>query len=310
MKHETAGDPMTGLKWTRKATRKIAKALRPLGIRVCANTVGRLLKQMRYSLRVNRKCLESGRRTPPDPKRRNRQFGHIRKVRERFADAGQPIVSVDTKKKELIGNFKNPGRAWAQAPRPVYDHDFRSDASGISVPYGLFDPQHNRGCVFVGMSHDTPEFAVECIGRWWKKEGAVQYPHATELLILADAGGSNSPRSTMWKWGLQHHLCTPFGLTVTVCHYPPGASKWNPIEHRLFSEISKNWAGQPLVSFDKMLNYIRTTRTESGLRVTAHLVRKRYEQGQTISPHLMRQLALSQHDTLPEWNYTLTPAPM
>lgn len=305
MEHETAGDPITGLKWTRKTTEKIATELRNFGIQVCANTVGRLLKSMRYSLRVNHKRVESGNKNPPKPKDRNRQFEYIADMREAFAQNGNPIISVDTKKKELIGNFKNNGSTWQKSPIPVNDHDFRSDAVGIAVPYGIYDKQANSGYVCLGQSADTPAFAVDSIEHWWVHEGRKRYPHAAELLILADCGGSNSPRSRVWKYRIQKQLCEGHKLTVTVCHYPPGASKWNPVEHRLFAEISKNWAGWPLTSYQTALNFIRTTRTSTGLRVKALWVSKKYPKGEEVPENKMRNLPLHKHETFPHWNYTL-----
>jgi len=307
MKHETAGDPMTGLKWTRRTTQKIAKLLKKLGIKVSPNTVARLLKKLGYSLRVNAKKIESGSKNPPTPEERNQQFEHISQKRETFARNGNPIISIDTKKKELIGNFKNNGRSWEEEPVPVNDHDFPSDADGIAVPYGIYDTQANRGFVMVGIGAETPAFAVDAIEYWWANCGRKSYPEATELLILADGGGCNGARSRVFKYRLQSQLCDRYDLEVTVCHYPPGASKWNPIEHRLFSEISKNWAGRPLDTYQTALNYIRTTRTASGLRTKARLSRKRYRKGEKVPENEMKRLALSRHRTLPNWNYSLYP---
>ena len=211
-----------------------------------SNTVCRILKDMGFSLRVNSKTVESGIRNPPDREKRDHQFNHIKDLREKFAQKGYPAISVDTKKKELIGNFKNNGKAWQQKATEVFDHDFPTDAVGKAVPYGIYDTQNNTGTVFVGCSADTPSFAVECIETWWKNYGKKQYPDSKELLIMADAGGSNGYRSRVWKFQIQRKICDQYGLSIVVCHYPPGSSKWNPIEHRLFSEISKNWAGRPL----------------------------------------------------------------
>ena len=241
MRHDTAGDPITGVKWSRRTTRKIAEELAALGIAVSKNTVGRLLKDMDFKLRVNRKQIASTKN--PD---RNQQFLYMGQQREQFASQGLPIISVDSKQKEQIGNFKNTGAKWDREPILVKDHDFRSDADGMAIPYGIYDTQANRGAVFVGTSHDTPAFAVDAIAQWWLKEGCQRYPAARELFILADGGGSNGPRCRAWRKAIQDTICTPLGLIVTVAHYPPGASKWNPIEHRLFSQISKNWAGEPL----------------------------------------------------------------
>jgi hypothetical protein len=261
MEHDTAGDPVTGLKWTRKTTEKIAHQLGKSGIRVDAKTVGRILKKLGYSLRVNAKKISSG--SSPD---RNAQFENIAALRERFSNSGAPVLSVDTKKKEIVGNFKNNGVAWGKKPIAVHDHDFRSLGKGVAVPYGIYDVEANLGSVFVGTSYDTPEFAVNSIEKWWRYDGRYRYKGAGELLILADCGGSNGYRCRAWKLGLQQ-LADKTGLTINVSHFPPGASKWNHIEHRLFSEISKNWAGRPLDSYLTIKNYISTTKTSTGLKV-------------------------------------------
>lgn len=302
LEHDRAGDPMTGLQWTRRTTAKIAAELEGLGIAVCPNTVARILKQLGFSLRVNHKTLS--RRSDPD---RDEQFLYIAEQRERFAKAGQPIVAIDTKKKELIGPFKNPGRAWSKTPVPVNDHDFRSDALGIAVPYGIYDTLANRGSLYVGTSHDTPEFAADNVVRWWCDEGEARYPEALELLLLADGGGSNGYRNRAFKYWLQNRLCDVHSLVVTVCHYPTGASKWNPIDHRLFSEITKNWAGRPLDSFDTLLAYASSTRTRTGLQVTARLVDQPYQKGLRFSPAQIRELDLEPHPVQPKRNYTLYP---
>ena len=302
MKHETAGDPMSGMKWTHRTTEKIAAQLRSLKIEVSPRTVAKLLIEMGFSLRVNHKKLSSG-----SPEQRDEQFTKIAELRERFAAAGSPVISVDTKKKEMVGNFKNPGVAWCREPIAVKDHDFRSEAEGMAIPYGVYDVHANRGTLFIGMSYDTPQFAVESIERWWRSEGKKRYPDSPKLAILADGGGSNGARCRAWKMGLQRELCDRHQLTVTVAHYPPGTSKWNPIEHRLFSEISKNWAGRPLDSYETILNYIRATQTSTGLRVRASLVRKRYTKGIKITDSEMMKLSLEKHEPLPMWNYTLQP---
>jgi hypothetical protein len=302
MRYETAGDPMTGLKWTRKTTQKIADELAWLGLAVTRNTVARLLKAMDFSLRVNHKKLAGG--SSPD---RDRQFTYIAQLRKRFAKSGYPIVSVDTKKKELVGNFKNPGAAWNRDPILVKDHDFRSEAVGMAIPYGIYDVETNRGSVFVGKSHDTPQFAVESLEKWWRFDGRKRYPHARHLLVLADGGGSNGPTCRAWKLGLQENLCDRHRISVTVCHYPPAASKWNPIEHRLFSEISKNWAGRPLDTYETILKYLRSTTTSTGLKVKAHFVQKNYVKGMKVSDEQMRSLRIKQHPILSARNYTLSP---
>ncbi len=303
MEHDTAGDPMTGLKWTRRTTAKIAAELENLGIDISPKTVARLLKQLGFSLRVNQKKV--ARTVTVSPQERDAQFAHIAELRERCAAQRVPVTSVDTKKKELIGNFKNAGQAWHRKPVAVRDHDFRSEADGLAVPYSIYDVQNNTGFVCVGTSYDTPMFAVENIARWWSKEGKRRYPNAREIVILADAGGSNGPRCRAWKHGLHHKLCNHYGLTVTVAHYPSGASKWNPVEHRLHSEISKNWKGRPLDSVETILRYLNTTTTSTGLKVRASLVKRKYKKGLKITNAQFREIPVTYDDALPRWNYTL-----
>ncbi len=301
-----AGDPMTGLKWTRKTTVKVSQELKSAGITVGARTVARLLTELDYRLRVNHKKLSGG--SASKRAERNEQFEYINAIRQSFLDSGDPVISVDTKKKELIGLFKNPGAAWTKVATPVRDHDFRSDAKAIAAPYGVHDLGANQGHIFVGISHDTSEFAVAAITQWWKLDGSSRYPRSKRLLILADSGGSNSPRNRAWKFELQNTLCGPHELEVTVCHYPPGASKWNPIEHLLFSQVSKNWAGQPLVDIDTMLNFIRTTKTVTGLQVRATLMEGDFQKGIKIPDRVMATLNIIAHEILPAWNYTIAPS--
>jgi Rhodopirellula transposase DDE domain len=290
------------LKWTRKTTEKIADELRLVGISVSPNTVGRLLEQLGYRLRTNQKTIARG--SPAD---RDAQFQRIAEMRQRFTAKGLPIVSIDTKKKEQVALFKNAGKEWALERRAVLDHDFPSDAKGVAIPYGIYLPIPNVGTVFVGTSHDTPEFAVDCIEAWWRLDGRDRFPSLDHLLILADAGGSNGHRCRAWKYFLQHRLCDSHRLTVTVAHYPSGASKWNPIEHRLFSAVSKNWAGVPLESYETILNFIRTTTTKTGLRVQSTLVNKEYETGIKITVKQMASLSIEYSPSLPRWNYTIRP---
>jgi hypothetical protein len=297
---------MSGLKWTRKTTKKIALELESVGINVCPRTVARLLRKMDYSLRVNHK--KRARVPKISPEDRNAQFVRIGQLRENFADRGLPVISVDTKKKELVGCFKNAGAAWCRSPVEVNDHDFPSDSVGKAIPYGIYDIKFNRGTVYVGTSHDTAEFAVDSIASWWQNEAQQRYPGVKELAILADGGGSNGSRCRAWKLFLQRELAARYGITVTVAHYPPGTSKWNLIEHRLFSEISKNWAGKPLDSFETVLNYLQTTTTTTGLRVRAHLVNKPYQNGVKISDAQMRRLPITPDPSLPRWNYILSPS--
>lgn len=292
MEFETAGDPVSGLKWTRKTTQKVACELSKLGIVVCGKTVGRILKELGYSLRVNHKKISSGSGADRDD-----QFNYIGSCRLRHTEMNLPVISVDTKKKELVGNFKNDGTAWAKRPVEVNDHDFRSQAQGIAIPYGIYDVNANFGSVIIGTSYDTAQFAVSAIEKWWRYTGKYRYPGADHLLILADGGGSNGARNRSWKYELQN-LCDRYNIKVTVCHYPPGASKWNPIEHRLFSEISKNWAGRPLDSYLTIENYISTTKTATGLKVKAYIDAKNYEKGIKISDQQMRQLNVEKHETL------------
>jgi len=288
--------------WTGKRLRQIAADLRKLDIHVSPNTVRRLLQDMDYTLHANTKSISVS------CKERDQQFNCITKQRERFWRRGLPIISVDTKKKELVGNFKNPGRVWSQQATPVNDHDFRSQGLGMASPYGVFDPSTNRGSVFVGTSHDTPRFAAENIARWWRHTGGKDYPGASELLILADSGGSNGARVRAWKYELVRQLVEPFDLKITVCHYPTGASKWNPIEHRFFSEISKHWAGQPLDSYQTIQRLINETTTETGLEARAFIITKHYDTGQKVSQHQMHDIRIESHPILPTWNYTLRPS--
>lgn len=302
MAHDTAGDPMTGLKWTHKTTEKISQQLRWVGIGVSPRTVSRILQELRYSLRVNRKMTAT-----VSSAERNRQFDCIKRKRRSFRKNGLPVVSIDSKKREMLGAFKNPGRVWANSPVAVNDHDFMRDSSGVAIPYGVYDPEKNRGHIFVGQSHETSAFAVDALRRWWECDGRQAYPDTRRLLVLADGGGSNGPRRRAWKHALQTKFVDALGVTVTVCHYPPGASKWNPIEHRLFSEVSKNWAGVPLKDYETMLNYIRTTQTKPGLRVKATLLKGEYPTGIKVSDEEMKAVNLRPHRVLPEWNYTLSP---
>jgi len=274
------------------------------GKRHYRRTVCRILNALGYALRVNHKKLAGA--SHPD---RNRQFDRIAELRARALNMRQPLVSVDTKKKELIGCFRNAGACWRRDPKLVNDHDFRSQAEGRAIPYGLYDLQANTGAFYVGLSHDTPQFAVDCIAAWWKDEGQHRYPEANEICILADSGGSNGCRPRAWKYFLQHKLANEFQLAVTVAHYPTGTSKWNPIEHRLFSEVSKNWPGVPLETIEVILNYLSSTTTQTGLTVTASLMDSTYERGLKIRKHEMDQLNIKPHDSVPQWNYTIRPLP-
>jgi hypothetical protein len=303
LEFDTAGDPITGRKWTRMALKKIAHCLwERLGLDVSATTIRRLLTGLEYSLKGNRKSLSSG--SGPD---RDKQFNIIKNLRKQFIAAGDPIISVDTKRKELIGLFKNPGRVWCRKAKEVKDHDFRSEALGIASPYGIYDLGLNTGMVIVGKSADTPEFAVNSIATWWRQRGRYQYSASKRMLILADSGGSNGARPRAFKKFLQERIADQYGMEVTVSHYPTGASKWNPIEHRMFSEISKNWAGHPLESFETLLNFVRNTKTETGLRIEAHFDESEYEKGIKVKDKEFEKLNMIKNDELSNWNYTIKP---
>jgi transposase len=301
MEESTAGDPMSTLKWTTKSTRSIAAQLEKRGHSVCYVTVARCLHQLGYSLQANVKSIEG--RQHPD---RDAQFRYINRQVNAFIRTEDPVISVDTKKKELVGAFRNAGRAWRRQGEPseVFTHDFPHLGKGKAVPYGTYDVARDHGLVNVGISHDTGEFAVESIRRWWRLVGKRNYTQAKRLLICADAGGSNGPRLRAWKLHLQR-LANEMRIPISVCHYPPGTSKWNKIEHRLFSFISLTWKGQPLVSFETVVNLIGSTRTRSGLKVKAVLDTRQYEPGQEISAQEMKDLNLKGAAFHPEWNYTL-----
>jgi Rhodopirellula transposase DDE domain len=293
---------MTSVKWLNCRLRDIQAQLAAQGHPVSLPVISRLLRAADYRLRGNAK--QAGGAADPD---RDTQFTHIATEQARHVAQGQPVISVDTKKKELIGNFKNGGRTWGQAAEVVNVHDFPSEALGRAVPYGIYDLTRNQGTVYVGQSADTPQFAVDAIAAWCASELRLHYPHATHLLIEADGGGSNSARSRVWKAALQEQVADRVGLTVTVCHYPPGASKWNPIEHRLFSEISKTWAGCPLRTFELMLEYLGQTATSTGLGVRAELVPTLYAKGIQVTNAEMKRLNLKTHAICPRWNYTIYP---
>ncbi len=302
MEENTAGDPMSWLRWTNKSTVRIAEELTRLGHSVSDETVRRRLADMGYSLQANVKNLEES------AAGRDRQFRYINRQVKQFLARQEPVLSVDTKKKERVGNFKNAGKAWRPKGQPmeVNVYDFPHLGVGPAIPYGAYDQQRNEGFVNVGISHDTAEFAVESVRRWWRWIGRRRYPEAQRLLLCADGGGSNGSRNRAWKYHLQQ-LADQSGLIVTVCHYPPGTSKWNKIEHRMFSFISLNWQGKPLVSYETVINLIGATRTATGLRVKAKLDTRYYEAGVKISDEEMKQISLRTHSTNPEWNYTISP---
>ena len=299
----TRGDPMSPLRWTCKSRAKLAKALTDDGWRVSSTTVGRLLHELGYSLQSVRKSREGT--AHPD---RNEQFELINATAESFLDQRQPVVSVDTKKKELVGDFKNGGREWRPraTPEKVMVHDFPDDSVGKAIPYGVYDMALNEAWVSVGRDHDTPEFAVASIRQWWKMMGQRRYPDARRLFITADAGGSNGYRSRAWKVQLQQ-FADDTGLSIRVSHFPPGTSKWNKIEHRLFCHITQNWRGKPLRTFETIVDLIGNTRTEAGLRVKARLDPRKYEIGVTITKATMADLSLRPHKFHGEWNYEILP---
>jgi hypothetical protein len=293
---------MSEQKWLNCRLSDIRQQLEKRGHRVSKPVISRLLREQGYSLRANRKQA-AGKQHPE----RDQQFQHLQAQRAAHQAAGHPTISVDTKKKELVGNFKNAGQIWCQEAEVVDAHDFPQDALGRAVPYGIYDLQHNRGTVYVGQSADTPAFAVDNIAQWCATEMGERFPGATHLLIEADSGGSNSARSRVWKERLQAQVADRFGLSVTVCHYPTGTSKWNPIEHRLFSEISKTWAGCPFRSFEEVVGYIEETRTATGLQVRAHRVSASYPTGAKVPDVVMAGLRIEAHEVCPQWNYTIHP---
>src|SRR5712692_9197755 len=298
-----SGHPESSLRWTSKSVRHLTEALQSMGHAVSRQLVAELLAAAGYSLQANRKTREG-----PNHPYRDAQFRYINQQVRRFQAATQPLISVDTKKKEQVGDFKNAGRQWRPKgqPTPVRVHDFLIPARGKAIPYGVYDLTRNAGWVGVGVDHDTATFAVRTIGRWWRRMGQPRYPRARSLLITADAGGSNGSRVRLWKWELQE-LADRTGLAITVCHLPPGTSKWNKIEHRLFAYISRNWRGQPLVSLAVIVNLIGATRTPAGLHVRCELDRGAYPKGQDVSDAQMATLHLVPHPFHGDWNYTLNP---
>lgn len=302
----TRGDPMSPLRWTCKSKANLAAALTKQGWTVSATSVGRLLNDMGYSLQSVRKSTEGA--SHPD---RNAQFEHINATAEEFLGRGEPVISVDTKKKELVGDFKNAGKEWQPkaTPEHVRVHDFPDNALGKAIPYGVYDMGRNEAYVSVGRDHDTPAFAVASIRKWWTTMGRKAYPDATELFITADAGGSNGYRARAWKAELQE-LADELRLRVRVSHFPPGTSKWNKIEHRVFCHITSNWRGKPLRTFETVVQLIGNTRTTTGLRVKAKLDNGTYPTGMTVTKAEMKKLSLHTHEFHGEWNYELRPRPV
>jgi transposase len=299
----TRGDPESPLRWTCKSIRKLAEELEQMGHATSHRMVAELLRDLGYSLQANRKTYEG--KGHPD---RNAQFEHINAKVQAALKAGEPVISVDAKKKELVGDFKNPGREWQPAGQPelVRVYDFIIPGLGRDTPYGIYDMARNSGWVNVGMDHDTAAFAAASIQRWWDSMGKANYPRAERLLITADGGGSNGSRVRLWKVELQR-LADETGLEISVCHFPPGTSKWNKIEHRLFSFISQNWRGKPLVSHEAIVNLIAATTTKMGLKVTCELDRGVYPAGIKVSKKEIEALNLQRDEFHGEWNYTISP---
>jgi hypothetical protein len=299
----TRGDPESPLRWTAKSTRKLAEELGAQGFKVSPQKVGQLLHASGYSLQATQKTLEGA--SHPD---RNEQFEFINDRVESFHAKGAPVISVDTKKKELVGDFSNAGREWQPKgePVPVRVHDFVDATLGKVIPYGVYDLARNTGWVTVGVDHDTPEFAANAISQWWSYMGRRAYPNAKELLITADGGGSNSARSRLWKVELQR-LADRTGLTIGVSHFPPGTSKWNKIEHRLFCHITENWRGRPLTDRETVVQLIGSVRTSTGLKVKARLDTRQYPTGIKVSDEEMDSLSLTRENFHGEWNYTIHP---
>jgi transposase len=299
----TRGDPMSPLRWTCKSTHELAQALTAQGHELSPRTVGRLLNEAGFSLQSNRKTKEGA--AHPD---RNAQFEHINATVKRFQQRAQPVISVDAKKKELVGEFKNVGREWQPkgAPLAVNTHDFMDAELGKAIPYGVYDLTRNEGWVSVGIDHDTAQFAAQAIHRWWKRMGAKRYPDARELLITADGGGSNASRSRLWKVALQD-LALRLKMPIRVCHFPPGTSKWNKIEHRMFCHITQNWRGRPLMSHDIIIALIANTTTRAGLKIRAELDTAPYPTGTKVSDQDLAAINLKRHKFHGDWNYTLLP---
>jgi hypothetical protein len=301
----TRGDPESPLRWTCKSTRRLADELTRLDHPIGPRTVALLLHQADYSLQANRKTLEGA--SHPD---RNAQFEYINTLVRRFQTREQPAISVDTKKKELVGDFRNAGRTWRPRgePEDVRVHDFKDPRLGKAIPYGVYDLANDQGWVSVGIDHDTAQFATNSIRRWWTQMGRHRFPRASTLLITADGGGSNSPRSRLWRVSLQD-LADALELKLTVCHFPPGTSKWNKIEHRLFSFITHNWRGRPLISLQAIVSLIASTTTRTGLVVRAAIDSNRYETKIKVSDDTLARVRLKPHDFHGEWNYTISPRP-
>jgi len=300
----TRGDPMTPIRWVVHSTRELAKRLEQQGFHISSTKVGQLLRSQGYSLQANRKTVEG--KQHPD---RDAQFQHIAARVKAFQRCGQPAISVDTKKKEPLGNMKNPGKTYRKKgnPRKVKTHDFPDKELGKAVPYGVYDLTHNEAGVSVGISHDTAEFAVAAIRRWWIRLGRKRYPGAKRILITADCGGSNSPRTRLWRWALQQ-FANDTGLTIELCHYPPGTSKWNKIEHRLFCHITRTWQGVPLETIEIVVSLIGSTNTTTGLEVHAWLDESKYEKSKQLTDAQLEEVRIQRDSFHGEWNYKILPA--
>jgi hypothetical protein len=301
----TRGDPESPLRWTCKSVRKLAAELTAMGHEISGQKVSELLHELGYSLQGTRKTREGS--AHPD---RNAQFEHINKQARAFQRAGEPVVSVDTKKKELVGDFANRGSEWQPAgePVPVRVHDFIDRELGKAIPYGVYDIARNEGWVNVGIDHDTSEFAVESLRRWWRRMGRRAYPDATRLLVTADGGGSNGYRTRLWKLELQR-FADESGLDITIAHYPPGTSKWNKIEHRMFCHITQNWRGRPLESVEAIVSLIGSTTTKAGLRIRSALDSKAYDKAIRVSDEELASIHIKPHGFHGDWNYTIRPSP-
>ena len=301
LEENTAGDPMSDIKWTNKSVRNIANEVNGPKKRIGKDTVASIVKDLGFSLQLNKKSFEGG-----TSAERDSQFRYINSMAKEYRQKSIPFISVDTKKKELIGNFKNNGKRWMKKGKPelVNVYDFINLSKGKAIPYGIYDINKNEGFVNVGISSDTAEFAVMSIANWWEKIGKVNYTKTKELAICADCGGSNGSRNRLWKYCLWKFAVSN-NLRVTVLHYPPGTSKWNKIEHKMFSFISMNWKGKPLISYEVIINLIKGTKTKSGLRILAKMDKQKYEKGRKISEEEFDKIAITLHNTNPNWNYSI-----
>lgn len=299
---DTRGDPGNPLRWTCKSVRNLREELLKKGFKISHQSVANILHELDYSLQANRKTSE-GKKEHPD---RDQQFEYINKKAKSFLKKALPVISVDTKKKELVGNYKNEGREWGKKKKPikVLIHDFPDPKVPKAIPYGVYDIGNNKGWVNVGISADTSEFAVESIRQWWKRMGKRRYAEVKEILICADSGGSNGYRLHLWKYELQK-FCDQEDLKITVCHFPPGTSKWNKIEHRLFSYISMNWRGRPLIDYKTIVSLIASTKTKNGLNVKVRLDKRKYKKGRTVKKSELEKLNIRRHTFHGEWNYTI-----